>query len=111
MMPESTNPVQQLQTIIEISLFKQGSSDQAETHFKLRNRTLGDQAPAVLCADSKRPIQKRLPRHKDSLKNLHYPLCHHSSATPLCIGQTIFPTFAVLLGSKPPLLQWCFAYS
>jgi hypothetical protein len=85
----------------------------SECHHKPgpKNRPLGDQAPAVLCADSKPPIQRHLPRRKDSLKNSQYPLCRHSSATPRCIGQTIFRTFALLPDGKHPLLQWCFVYS
>src|SRR4029453_9187175 len=73
---------------------------------RARNRPLGDRAPVALWTDSKPPIQRHLPRRKDSLRNLQYPLCRHSSATPRCIGQTIFRIFAVLLDGKPPLLQY-----
>jgi hypothetical protein len=69
---------------------------------------LGDQARAILCADSKPPIQKHLPRRRDSLKNLHYCLCRYYSATPRCIGQTIYPTFADILGATHRLHQSCF---
>src|SRR5437763_13322030 len=73
-----------------------------------KNRPFGRPSSRSLCTDSKPPIQKHLHRRKDSLKNSHYPLCHRSSATPRCIGQTIFRTFAVRLGGKTPLLQSCF---